>query len=58
MSEIRLNESLLGATHVDLLRVRITITPAEDPADAADLAEAAEVATLDERRRRLPGGAS
>ena len=58
LSEIRLNESLLGATHVDRLRARITITPAQDTAESADPAEAAEVARLDERRRRLLGGAS
>lgn len=60
LAEIRLNEGLLGATHVDRLRARITITPPADQSRGADSAagDTPEVARLDERRRRLGGGAS
>ncbi len=53
MAEIRLNESLLGATHVDRLRARIKLegeAPAVRPAEAAD--------DLAERRRRRMSDAS
>lgn len=56
LAEIRLNESLLGATHMDRLRARITITPAANPAADDSPADNAVVARLDERRRRLMGG--
>ncbi|MPZ84009.1 MAG: hypothetical protein GEV28_27895 [Actinophytocola sp.] len=60
LAEIRLNEGLLGATHVDRLRARITITPPASQSIEADSAagDTPEVARLDERRRRLGGGAS
>lgn len=48
MSEIRLNESLLGATHVDRLRARIKVADPR-PADPAVPAGKDEVG---ERRRR------
>lgn len=56
LSEIRLNESLLGATHVDRLRARITI---ERPGRAQTQAPAtgAGVSDLTARRRRLADGA-
>ena len=34
MSEIRLNEERLGATHVDRMRARMTVTPDDAPAAA------------------------
>lgn len=55
LAEIRLNEGLLGATHVDRLRARITIAPKPDQADVDNPAPAATVARLDARRRRLAG---
>lgn len=52
-AEIRLNESLLGATHVDRMRGRIKVDtpkkPGRLPADVPDMAE---------RRRRLMTDAS
>jgi len=49
LAEIRLNESLLGATHVDRLRARIKVeqpkAPAAPPAGVADMNAA--------RRRRM-----
>lgn len=47
LSEIRLNESLLGATHVDRMRGRIAI--AEKPTSAS----VPQGDELEERRRRL-----
>lgn len=54
LSEIRLNESLLGATHVDRLRGRIKI---EQPA-APSSRPPADVPDLTERRKRLMTDAS
>lgn len=49
MSEIRLNESLLGATHLDRMRARIKVeAPAPEQAGPA-----AGVSDLTSRRRRL-----
>ncbi|MGH3762943.1 hypothetical protein [Actinophytocola sp.] len=58
LAEIRLNEGLLGATHVDRLRARITITPPANPNNESAAGDGPAVARLDERRRRLGGGAS
>lgn len=52
-AEIRLNESLLGATHADRLRGRIKV---EQPKPAA--VRPADVPDLTERRRRLMNDAS
>jgi hypothetical protein len=49
MSEIRLNESLLGATHVDRLRARIKLAEESTP----DLAPAAEDEVAKRRRQRI-----
>lgn len=46
LSEIRLNESLLGATHVDRMRARIKIEPPK-PVTAAGVTD------LTQRRRRI-----
>lgn len=52
MSEIRLNESLLGATHVDRLRARIKLGDAQPaPPDGASAAD--EVAERRRRRERI-----
>ena len=50
MSEIRLNESLLGATHVDRLRARIKVaeTPPGEPTTSA-----AEDEVAKKRRQRI-----
>lgn len=53
LAEIRLNESLLGATHVDRMRARIKV---EQPKPQA--AAPADVPNLAERRRRLMNDAS
>lgn len=58
LAEIRLNEGLLGATHVDRLRGRITIErPRPASARPAVAGESGAVADLDARRRRLADGA-
>lgn len=49
LAEIRLNEGLLGATHVDRLRGRIKVEQPKQPAGAPP----AGVADLTSRRRRL-----
>lgn len=51
MAEIRQNESLLGATHVDRLKARIKVTPAGSEPTASP----AGVAALDDYRRALSG---
>lgn len=51
MAEIRQNESLLGATHVDRLRGRIKV----DRRSADDTQRSAGVTALDEYRRNLAG---
>lgn len=58
--EIRLNESLLGATHVDRLKGRIKVerpqAPAEDATPTAQPAGTdASVTNLASRRKRLTG---
>lgn len=50
MAEIRQNESLLGATHVDRLRARIKVE-----AEAPKTATAPGVTALDDYRRDLAG---
>lgn len=50
LAEIRQNESLLGATHVDRLKARIKVDREEEPA-----APAPGVTALDEYRARLSG---
>jgi len=56
LAEIRLNESLLGATHVDRLRGRIKV---EQRSTTSDRGTADNVADLmAERRRRLMSDAS
>lgn len=47
LAEIRLNESLLGATHVDRLKARIEVQRDSGPR------EVAPVASLNDRRRRV-----
>jgi hypothetical protein len=49
LAEIRLNESLLGATHVDRLKARMKVEQAEVVDDGA------QVTALDEYRNRLSG---
>lgn len=49
LAEIRQNESLLGATHVDRLKARIKVEQADDQ----PVAVPAGVAALDEYRARL-----
>ncbi len=49
LAEIRQNESLLGATHVDRLKARIRVEKPEPPAAAPG------VTALDEYRSRLTG---
>jgi hypothetical protein len=49
LSEIRLNESLLGATHVDRMRGRIKVEPPKPTSPKPP----ANVADLTQRRRRL-----
>jgi hypothetical protein len=49
MAEIRLNESLLGATHVDRLKARMKVESAQPEGDAS------QVTALDEYRNRLSG---
>jgi len=56
LAEIRLNETLLGATHVDRLRGRITVERRGGQA-APRAAAGADVADLAARRRRLADGA-
>lgn len=53
LAEIRLNESLLGATHVDRMRARIKV---ETPKLASS--EASDVADMAERRRKRMSDAS
>ncbi|MCP3801843.1 hypothetical protein NLX83_21490 [Allokutzneria sp. A3M-2-11 16] len=57
LSEIRLNESLLGATHVDRLRGRIVVSREDEAADSGmEMGDsAASVTRLAERRNRLNG---
>jgi hypothetical protein len=50
LSEIRLNESLMGATHLDRMRARIKI---EQPKPTPQRAQSSKVADLTSRRRRL-----
>jgi hypothetical protein len=58
-AELRLRSAKLGLTHEDRLKLRIRyVNPASD-GDAAVVADTpAAVARLDDRRRRLGGGAS
>lgn len=60
MTEIRQNETLLGATPMDRLRARLQVTPPEPKARRADgpapAAGAALVVALDERRARIANG--
>jgi hypothetical protein len=51
LAEIRLNESLLGATHLDRLRGRIKIDREKPPADYDETPEG--VAILDEYRKAV-----
>lgn len=51
MSEIRLNESLLGATHVDRLRARIKVESGQAPSPAGAEERDDEVAAR--RRKRM-----
>jgi hypothetical protein len=50
LAEIRLNESLLGATHVDRMRARIKV---EAPRPAAPAAAAGVTDMTEARRRRM-----
>ena len=56
LAEIRLNESLLGATHVDRLRARIKVEPKSAAADRADAGNVTDLTRA--RRRRLMSDAS
>lgn len=50
LAEIRQNESLLGATHVDRLKARIKVELEDGPTDVP-----AGVAAIDDYRKRLSG---
>lgn len=56
LAEIRINESLLGATHLDRLRGRIKVEA--DKPGPADAAAAKGVADLTAKRRKRMTGAS
>lgn len=56
-AELRLRAAKLGLTHEDRLKLRIRYTAEDGNADAPPAPDAAAVTRLDERRRRLSGGA-
>lgn len=56
-AELRLRAAKLGLTHEDRLKLRIRYASPGGEADAPPAPDAAAVTRLDERRRRLSGGA-
>lgn len=56
-AELRLRAAKLGLTHEDRLKLRIRYTTPGGESDAPPAPDAAAVTRLDERRRRLSGGA-
>lgn len=52
-AEIRQNESLLGATHADRLRARITVDQSQKKTPEASGTASKDVPRLDDRRRRI-----